>query len=126
MRTKMQVKGLKELKQALEKVGQNVEEVLVEAVMAGAKVIEKASKDKAPVKTGKLKRSIGVKLKERTPYNAIATIGPNDEGFYGTFVELGTKKMAAKPFLRPAFDENVQEARKEIRRVLKEAVERGV
>lgn len=126
MRTRMQVKGLKELKKNLEKVGRNVDDVLDEAIMAGAKVIEQAAKSKAPVKTGRLRRSITVEIKDKEDNFITVRVGPGKEGFYGRFVELGTKKMAAKPFLRPAFDENVQEARKEIRRVLKEAVKRGV
>lgn len=35
---------------------------------------------------------------------ATALLGPNKEAFYGTtFVEIGTSKMAAFPWLRPAF-----------------------
>lgn len=35
---------------------------------------------------------------------ATALLGPTKEAFYGTaFVEIGTSKMAAQPWLRPAF-----------------------
>jgi HK97 gp10 family phage protein len=32
-------------------------------------------------------------------------VGPSKAGFYGSFLELGTKFLAARPFARPAFDE---------------------
>lgn len=126
MRTRMQVKGLVELKKNLEKVGRNVTDVMDDAIMAGAAVIEKAAKAKAPVKFGRLRRSITAEIKSKSYTFVTVRVGPGKEGFYGRFVELGTKKMPAKPFLRPAFDENVQEARKEIRKVIKEAVKRGL
>jgi len=37
-------------------------------------------------------------------FQAAVAIGPTRKAFYGLFVEYGTVKMGAKPFLRPAFD----------------------
>jgi HK97 gp10 family phage protein len=34
-------------------------------------------------------------------------VGPSRGGFYGSFLELGTKFIQARPFVRPAFDENI-------------------
>lgn len=39
-------------------------------------------------------------------------VGPSKDFFYGFFLEFGTIKMAAKPFLRPAFDSKVGAALK--------------
>lgn len=39
-------------------------------------------------------------------------IGPSRDFFYGFFLEFGTIKMSAKPFLRPAFDSKVGAALK--------------
>ena len=41
------------------------------------------------------------------------------DGYYGRFVELGTKKMSARPFLRPAFEAKGEEAVKAFRNTLK-------
>lgn len=47
---------------------------------------------------------------------AQARIGTNIE--YGPYQELGTSRMAAQPYLRPAYDEKRGEALKEIADVL--------
>lgn len=53
------------------------------------------AKDLCPVDTGNLRNSI-----THTSDGNAAYIGTNVE--YGKYVELGTVKMAAQPFLRPA------------------------
>ena len=35
-------------------------------------------------------------------------VGPTKSFFYGIFLEYGTIKMSARPFMRPAFDSTVQ------------------
>lgn len=53
------------------------------------------AKDLCPVDTGNLRNSI-----THTSDAAAAYIGTNV--FYGKYVELGTRKMAAQPYLLPA------------------------
>lgn len=50
------------------------------------------------VDTGALKNSIAVEMD--TPVRAIVSVGAE----YGLYLELGTRRMAARPFLRPAVD----------------------
>jgi len=47
-----------------------------------------------------------------------------DDPFYWRFVEFGTSKMAAKPFLRPAFEHTKMQAAERIKEALREGVER--
>lgn len=49
----------------------------------------------------------GVRLHED---EAAVAIGPSKDFFYGWFLEFGTVKMAPKPFMRPAFDQEHQGA----------------
>lgn len=51
-------------------------------------------------------------------------IGPTTKAFYGMFQEFGTSHNAAKPFLRPAFDENVQRVLDAIRDTLAAEIEK--
>jgi HK97 gp10 family phage protein len=56
---------------------------------------------KAPVRTGKLRRSFGYEVSARG--NVIeGRVGVFRSAFYGYFHEVGTSKMPARPFLRPA------------------------
>ena len=61
--------------------------------------IEAAAKVKVPVLTGTLRRSIHTVFSSDCMR---ATVGPSV--LYGKFVELGTRHMAARPYLRPAFE----------------------
>lgn len=44
------------------------------------------------------------------PNEHAVAIGPSKDFFYGYFLEFGTIKMAAKPFMRPAFDSKAGES----------------
>ena len=44
--------------------------------------------------------------------------------FYGKFLEYGTSKMAAKPFLRPGYDSAHPRALSAVRQVMREEIEK--
>jgi phage gpG-like protein len=62
-----------------------------------AVMVETGAKQRCPVDTGRLRSSITWRL-EQPPLTAI--VGSNVE--YSAFVELGTRRMAARPYLVPA------------------------
>ena len=100
----------KALLKALEQFPQNIQKnVLTGAVRAGATVISKAAKENVPKKTRTLEKSIGVikrktKDKSSVKFSVSPRRGGKNDGFYAHMVEFGTSKMAAQPFMRPAFD----------------------
>lgn len=53
-----------------------------------------------------------------------AKSGKSKDAYYWRFVEFGTVKMAAKPFLRPAFEAKKLEAVEAIRRYMAERIAR--
>jgi HK97 gp10 family phage protein len=80
------------------------------------------AKDNSPVRTGTLRDSIGVEVK---PDEKVAYVGTMIHKFpeepYGKYVELGTSKMAAQPFLRPAATEHANEYKKLMQDSMKNA-----
>lgn len=77
----------KTMERALEKIG-----------MVG----EAYAKEECPVDTGTLRDSISHVVDDNT-----AIIGTNVE--YAPYVELGTSKMDAQPYLRPAVENHIKE-----------------
>lgn len=63
--------------------------------------VERAAIRGCPVDTGRLRSSITNELGQ-DGQGLMATVGTNVE--YAAFVELGTSKMAAKPYLLPALE----------------------
>ena len=81
-----------------------------EAMKKITKIVVNAAKEKAPVDTGELKKHIKGTAKKPNAKNAYthAIVGvkkkiPNQERdvIYGHFVEFGTAKMNAQPYLKP-------------------------
>lgn len=91
------------------------------AVHAGALVIENEAKERAPVRTGTLRRSINTQVQDFSPTRIVARIGPNTE--YAAFLEFGTRRMAARPYMRPALDSKRAEAAATVRRVFEEKMQ---
>lgn len=90
----------------------------------GSEMQKKAQK-KAPVGTpqstgipnykgGTLKQSIGLEI---TNGGLTATVEP--KAHYAAYVELGTRKMKAKPYLKPAFDEQKEKFKSDMQKLVR-------
>ena len=102
-------------------VTDNTDEVLVmknEAVKKALTIIglkaERYAKEVCPVRTGRLRNSISHDNDGQTVY-----VGTNVE--YAPYVETGTWKMKAQPYLRPSIENHIQEYQK----IFKETIEQG-
>jgi len=102
--------------------------VLRNATRSAATIIKDEAVRRAPKRTGKLAKNIvvltqrtrsgdissGVHIRGRNPRtgNSDNKLKTKDSrnAFYWRFVELGTSKMAAVPFIRPAYDARQEEA----------------
>lgn len=107
---------LKKLKILPERVQKNV---LVGAVRASAKPMIKEAKSLVPVESGTLKKSIGIRKRRSKDKKIVRfSVAPlkKKDGWYAHFVEFGTVKQTAHPFMRPAFEkkgmESIDEAKK--------------
>lgn len=141
----MEITGLRELNKALTKLPERIERnIMSSAVRAGANEIKKA----AVTNLGGKKSDIVVK-KSRAPKGTTQyKIGINADKWYLQFKEFGTKPhvikskklmsdgstvfgrvvdhpgQAAKPFLRPAFDENTRKAINAMAKKIKQRLEK--
>lgn len=106
------VKGIEELISLLKKVPKELDDELDIVTLDNAKAIEQKAKEKVPIGTpestgikgyigGSLKASIGTDKIQDKSYK----VSTNRTGLapYGNYVEYGTKKMSARPFLFPAY-----------------------
>jgi len=84
------------------------------ALMRGALQIELAAKEMCAVDTGRLRGSITTD--KRYIQKFLVMVGTNVD--YGPYVEFGTKKMDARPFLFPAFFMFEGEIIKAIKKIL--------
>ena len=82
-----------------DKVIRAAEQAKKKALTEAALIVEGQAVSLAPVDTGNLKNSITHQVKGDE-----ARIGTNTD--YGPYLEFGTRKMPAQPYLRPAMDKN--------------------
>ncbi len=133
--------GFKELAQAMRQLPDRVaKNALRRAVSSAAAVVRNEARARAPVDTGEMKRDIQMKRDRDTKgqvsarYLVFVRSGKksrmagkgrnvNKDSFYWRFLEFGTVKMTAKPFMRPAFEAKKQEALEQLRKTLKEGIE---
>ena len=113
------------------------------AAQAGAQVLYEEVRQRAPM-SGKPHSTKG-KRKTYNPgtlrkaiYQAYAEKESGDKkaayrvswnknhAFYGRFLEFGTSRMAAKPFLRPAYDAAVQKALQAVQDRMAEEVKKAI
>ncbi len=109
----VKIKGLKELSQKMKQLPKELRgKTLNFAVRKGATIIRDEAANRAPERTGVLKRSIVIrKRKVLNASNEAAqavlvkkNAKSGGDPFYWRFVEFGTKNMAARPFMRRAFE----------------------
>lgn len=109
----IQIRGGEELAAALESLGPAMEKkILRSAMREAAKPILDDAKRRAPVLTGQLRKSLKIRAIKRNRKGQVGVVISTAKGFfkgdefYGAFHEFGTKRMPARPFIRPAFEAN--------------------
>jgi HK97 gp10 family phage protein len=146
------IKGLKELQAALNQLPREVQKrPLRAAVSAAAKVIQDEAKRRAPIDTGNLRKAIyrtrsrsgsgagqetflvavkkgKAEYANTTRNRRLNRVGKKyqtqGEAYYWRFIEFGrpSQGVAAKPFLRPAFENKKQMAVDVLKQKLGDAI----
>lgn len=73
---------------------------VVAAMRIAVEEVELEAKSRVPTATGRLRDAIHTELDG----NSVSVIAGDDSTFYGHFVEHGTSRVAARPFLVPALE----------------------
>jgi HK97 gp10 family phage protein len=113
-----------EMAERLRDFGHNAETAVEKALLKGAmQIVADAKKEltdgpNKALDTGFLRASLTQQL-HKNAGNPYAIVGSNVE--YAPYVEFGTSKMAARPFLRTAIEKNIAEIKKEIAQAVREA-----
>lgn len=104
--------GVSELQLALKK-NANMDKVKTIVKLNGSEM-NKNSKKNASVDTGTLKRSIKLEIKDG---GLTAESEPHTE--YASYVEYGTRFMNAKPYMKPAFEKQKEQFKKDMKKLVK-------
>lgn len=125
----IEIKGLEDILKKLNDLPDKLENKIIRSSLRkGANVIRDEARLFAPVGSGDLKKSIVVSGKRGKKGSIAFKIRPvaKKNGvtkFYGLSNEFGTSKMAAHPFMRPAFDKVGQEVLEKTIDAIKSKVE---
>jgi len=122
------VEGLNELKVLLDVLPQKTREKIELDLRKIVEEIRDEAKQKCPVDTGALQKSIRIQTYSK-PAGVMAKLGVSAGGYtvnpktgqtvnYASFVEYGTSRNPAQPFLRPAY----QNKTRQLKNVMKQAV----
>jgi len=130
----VKIDGLQELETNLLKLPEDLAKLgLGRAARKAMALLQLAIAFQAPVLTGKLRR--GIKMRSKFIGDGVqggtivVSIGlqlspKEDSAFYGRFLEFGTVKMPAKPFMKPEFDAHAQEVLANFGKELGEEIEK--
>ena len=112
MRMSMKIEGVRKVINDFNKFGREGKREVANITAANAKEIEAQAKRFAPVDTGKLQQSITAEK--------ITLLAWIIEAFesYAVWVEFGTSKMSAQPFLRPAWKRQLRIYRRDLNKAL--------
>jgi HK97 gp10 family phage protein len=111
------VDGEKELQEKLKKINKSATNDIEQALIDSALIVEQDAKLSVPVDTGRLRQGISHELKDSGTNAPYAEVGTNVT--YAPYVEYGSSKMAARPFLFPAYNNNKQRILKELAKAFK-------
>jgi len=124
---KVELTGMDELLKELNAIGERIAtRAENKALREGAEILREEMSRRAPrskLSKEHLADNI-VKSNVKTSSTGIkhVSVGPAKKFFYGLFLEFGTTKMAARPFMGPALEEKRGEIFKRMAQVLREEI----
>lgn len=132
---KMEVSGLKELADKLRELGPDIAKNALRAgIRAGAKAIKDSAAASAPQDTGTLKKALYIKhireqsgTSQQTFFVGVRRgkkyAKKGQDAYYWSWNEFGTARQPARPFMRPAFEQNKEVVIKAVADRIKKRIE---
>jgi len=120
--SRVTVEGLEEIQEALAKMGAGKNAIVDKALKKGVEIVKDEMSRRAPrgegmggyKGTGHLKDNIAVSnIEDESGVRAIyagVKKGDNSNWFYAKFLEWGTVKMKAQPFMQPSYNSKKNKA----------------
>lgn len=124
----IEVSGIKEMLQNIEKKGKNVDKVKEKALKAGAEKIRKPIEQFAQIHRSNINHehmadNIIISEVKKDGNDEYVEIGPEISDFYANFIEFGTVKMKSEPFVEPGYIQGKKDALETIAEVIREEIE---
>lgn len=125
----MEFEGGAELDRALRELPLRIQrKAITESLRAGAAIVRDDARSRVPRDSGLTARDIKVRVVPRSGKTPTVAIGTSKDkkgrDYIATFIEKGTAHQQARPFLRPALDENVNAVLRKIGERLGISIER--
>jgi len=116
------LEGMEDILDRLKELGQRAAPAENQALYAGAKIVRDNASRRAPRSAGTkehLADNIAISEPKQDENSKYVEVGPKAPFFYGKFLEYGTSKMTARPFMGPAKAESKKQVLETIRQTLK-------
>lgn len=108
----VKITGADDLIRKLEKAGKL--DAIKQVVKADGGTLQARAQRYCPVDTRTLKRSIDLEISDM---GLTATSAAHTN--YAAYVEYGTRKMEAQPYMKPAYEQTVEEFKAHIKKAMK-------
>ena len=118
----LELEGMDNLLNELEKLGAAGEKIEKIALVKAGEKVKEAIIAEAPNRTGALKRGIKVSKLKRLDGVGFVEVYPSKNVFYSAFLEFGTTKMRADPFMSRGYESSKDDAE----RAIEEEIKKGL
>ena len=119
---KLEVDGMENLLNELDKLGQKGSRIENTALKEAGNIVKESIVKEVPVRTGKLKENITVSNVKSKDGVKKVEVGPGKDEYYAAFLEFGTTNMDANPFISRGYENSKEEAEK----VIVEEIKKGL
>lgn len=123
MSTEIKIEGMQELLAKIEQLGKEGVKIEGQALKKAGEHLKEQMITETPVRTGELRDSIEVSTVKTKQGRRYVEVGPNKKtNWRAKFVEFGTSKNRANPFMARTYERN----KEEIQEMIKEEIKKGL